>query len=148
MSIEKNVEIIETLENFDQPKGLTVQEQIDKAILELTKKLNLKNAKTKMNTIKLGVEIQSLETREGSEMKDKKTGVPIVDENGEVKRFSPKYFVTLVFKGSSLTQEVKHEIYRELKQNVEYLATGYLGTVTSFGKTEIAPIFTDFEELI
>lgn len=138
----------EIKKNFDIPNGETLEQIVAKAVAQAEARINAKNAKSKSNAIQLGATVKDLEVREGSEIIDKNTGEVKTDSNtGEVKRYPNKYSVVLVFTGGSIKQDIKAHQFDMLEINKDYFCTGYLGEVSSFGKTEILPIFTDFEPL-
>jgi hypothetical protein len=134
--------------NFDLPAGQTIEELIASAVAKAESRIQAQTLKAHTNAIQLGATVKDLEFREGSEIVDKTTGETRVDPlSGEVKRYPTKYYVTLVFKGGSIKQEIKANHFDFLEINKDYFCTGFLGEVSTFGKTEIHPIFTEFELL-
>lgn len=136
-----------TLKNFDNPKNESIEQIVAREVAKAESRMKAKVLKGQTNSIQLGVTIKDLETREGAEIKDRTTGEVQTDNNGEIKRYPNKYYVTVTFKGGSLKQEIKGNLFAMLELNKDYFATGFIGEVSNFGKTEIAPIFTDFEDL-
>lgn len=136
------------LQNFDNPSGESIEQIVAREVAKAEARIKAKSLKGQTNSIQLGVTVKDLEVREGSEIKDRVTGeVQIDNSTGEVKRYPNKYYVTVTFKGGSLRQEIKANHYAILEVNKDYFATGFIGEVSNFGKTEIAPIFTNFEDL-
>lgn len=136
------------VQNFDIPKGQSIEQMIASAVAQAEARIKAQSLKGQTNSIQLGVTVKDLDVREGSEIKDKKTGEVLVDTvTGDVKRYSNKYYATFSFDGGILTQEIKSSNFAKLEQNKKYFATGYYGLVSNFGKDELAPIFTDFEDL-
>lgn len=138
----------ETLENFDLPKGESIEQIVAREVAKAEARMKVKTLKGQTNSLQIGATVKDLEIKEGGEIKDRASGEVLIDNNtGEVKRYPSKYFVSLVFKGGSLRQEIKADNFARLQINKDYFCTGYLGEVSNFGKTELAPIFTDFEDL-
>jgi hypothetical protein len=138
----------ETKQNFDVPAGQTIEEMIASAVAKAEARIKAQGLKGQTNAIQLGATVKDLDFREGSEIVDKTTGEVRVDSiSGEAKRYPTKYYVTLVFKGGSIKQEIKANHFDFLEINKDYFCTGFLGEVSTFGKTEIHPIFTEFELL-
>lgn len=138
----------EKIENFENRPNETMEQIVAREVAKAEARMKAKTLKGQTNAIQLGVTIKDLEVKEGAEIKDRTSGEVLVDSvSGEVKRYPNKYYATVVFKGGSLRQEIKGNLFGILEVNKDYFATGFLGEVTNFGKTEIAPIFTNFEDL-
>lgn len=136
------------IENFETPKDMSVSEIVAQEVAKAQAKLKAQLAKSSSNAIQLGAILKDLEVREGSPIKDKKSGEVIIDPNtGEVKTYANKYYATFTFMGGSITQELKPSDFGTLEINCKYFLTGYMGEVSNFGKTEILPIFNGFELL-
>lgn len=145
---ETSTENKSKLQNFDNPSGESIEQLVAREVAKAEARMKAKTLKGQTNSIQLGVTIKDLEVKEGSEIVNKQTGEFQIDSNtGEIKRYPDKYFVTVVFKGGSLKQEIKGNLFGILEVNKDYFATGFIGEVSNFGKTEIAPIFTNFEDL-
>lgn len=138
---------MEKLPNYDMPEGMSLEQLVSQEVAKAEARIKALNLKSKSNSIQLGCTVMRLENREGSEMKDKKTGELMTDDSGQIRRFANKFYVTLAFKGGSLVQEIKSHEYDMLQENNDYFCTGYMGEVSNFGKVEIAPIITQFENL-
>lgn len=100
------------------------------------------------NQITLSAKIRNKEIKKGNEILDKQTKVPVVDENGDVKRYADTYTVTLLFQGGSLDYKCKEDMYEELELNSTYQFKGYLGVVKEFGKDMISPIFQSYNKVM
>lgn len=143
---EKITPVVE-VQNFDTPKGATVEEIVASQMAKVEAKLKAQFGKAQSNSISLGVTVTELECKEGAEIKDKVTGEVQIDNWGNPKRYKNKYFATFTFNGGTMTQELKENLYNQLGLNRRYFAMGRLGEVSNFGETSIAPIFTQFEAL-
>lgn len=143
---EKTTPVVE-VQNFDTPKGATVEEMVASQMAKVEAKLKAQFGKAQSNSISLGVTVLSLEPKQGAEMKDKNTGEILVDNWGNPRRYKDKYFVTFSFNGGTMTQELKENLYNQLAINRKYFAMGTLAPVSSFGETVISPVFTQFEAL-
>ena len=134
--------------NFDNKPNETIEQIVAREVAKAEARIKAKEAKSKTNSIQLGATVKDLEIKEGKQIVNRESGEVLIDPHtGELKTYPNKYYVTLLFKGGSLKQEVKANIYNQLEINNDYFCVGYLGEVTTFGKTEMLPIFTEFEHL-
>ncbi len=134
--------------NFDIPANMDIQEFIKNEMAKERKLFEAKQAKLDMNKIAIGLTVLSSEVREGGVKLDKKNNnQPMVDGFGEPLRYPSNYYVDFAFMGGSIRTEVKAEQFSSLVPMQKYFCKGYLGAVTEFGKTEIKPIFFEFESL-
>lgn len=136
------------IENFDNQNGLTTEQLIEQAVARAEARIKSQMLKSSTNAIQLGALVVDKEVKQGSEMIDRKSGEPIVDNHsGEVRRYPNKLYVTFSFFGGSLVQEVKPLDYDKLQLNKKYFCTGSLREVSNFGKTDMLPVLNEFEEL-
>lgn len=133
--------------DFDTPASMTTEQKIASEMLKLEARMKSQFAKASANSLQIGVTVKDMDSKDGSPILDKTTKEPLYDNYGNPRHYPNKFYVTFLFQGASLTQEVKEKDYLVLAPNKKYFATGYLGEVSSYGKTEIAPIFTSFELL-
>ncbi len=81
----------------------------------------------------------------GKDIIDKQTGLPKLDSEGNVLRYSNKYYVDLSFDGGVLKKyPCKKEMFDEIEEGVKHRFIGYMGTYKNFGDEIIAPIFTSW----
>lgn len=133
--------------DFTTPNGQTIQQVVDAATAKLESKLKAQFGKATSNSISLGVTVIDLESKEGAEILDKATKVPLLDNWGNPRRYPDKYYASFSFNGGTLKQEVKQSQFNSLAHGRKYFATGRLGEISSYGDTIIAPIFSEFEAL-
>lgn len=99
------------------------------------------------NTLLLSAELKTKEVKQGSEVKDKKTGQPIVDDMGQVKYYPDTYILGFIFKGGFIEYKCSLEMYKSLEVNKTYLLKGYIGVIKEYGKDVISPIFQAWQEV-
>lgn len=97
------------------------------------------------NEVRLSAKIRNKEIIKGKEIINKQTGMPVVDELGEVRHYSDTYIVTLLFQGGSLDYRCNQEMYQALDLNSTYLFKGYMGVVKEYGKDVVSPIFQSYQ---
>jgi len=100
------------------------------------------------NEVVLSAKIREKQVIRGNEIKDKKTGVPEVDEHGQIKRYADRYVVTLLFQGGSLEYKCTEDFFDELDLNSTYQFKGYMGVVKEFGKDVVSPIFQSHSKVM
>lgn len=100
----------------------------------------------KSNIIELGAELAELETKEGSERKNK-DGQIIMNPDNTPAKYPDKYYATFVFMGGTIQVEVKEVQLPSLIIGETYFCKGRLAMVKNFGKEELAPVFTTFTQL-
>ncbi len=100
---------------------------------------------TTANDIKLSAKVKAKKLIPGKEIIDKQTGIPVVDDAGQVRTYADTFIVTLNFEGGSLEYKCDEQVYKELELNSRYLFKGYLGHIKEFGKEVLSPIFTAYE---
>lgn len=134
-------------QDFTAPAGDSTEQIIASQMAKLEARLKAQFAKATSNSISLGVTVIDLESKDGAEILDKATKVPLVDNWGNPRRYADKYYASFSFNGGCLKQEVKQAQYNQLSVGSKYFAIGRLGEISSFGDTIIAPIFSQFEAL-
>jgi len=122
-------------ENYEE-NGLTVQEQVKQLM-----------AQRECNKIELGATLMEKRIHEGAEILDRDTKMPIIDDNGESRRYPSKYYITLAFTGATLELEIDEVQYDELLVTKRYFCVGYLSLFKVFGKEQVLPRFSQFTEL-
>lgn len=100
------------------------------------------------NEVILSAKIREKTVLKGNEIKDKKTGVPEVDEHGQIKRYADRHVVTLLFQGGSLDYKCTEDVFDELDLNSTYQFKGYMGVVKEFGKDVVSPIFQSHSKVM
>lgn len=125
-------------------KQLTVEEQIQQAVAQANKELQLKQQQREQNELKLGARLVSKRIQEGSPVIDKDTREQKI-VNGIPQKYPDKYFVTLQFMGAELETEVKDKIiFDDLEEMKTYFCVGYIGEVKRFGSSYIEPIIRKY----
>lgn len=142
----KKDEVI-VVQDFTAPAGVSTEQLIATEMAKLESKMKAQFKRATSNSISLGVTVIDLESKEGAEILDRTTKIPLVDNWGNPRRYPDKYYASFSFNGGTLKQEVKQAQYNSLSIGSKFFATGRLGEVSSFGDTHIAPIFTEFEAL-
>lgn len=142
----KKDEVIQA-KDFTAPAGATTEQLIATAMAKVEASLKAQFGKATSNSISLGVTVIDLESKEGAEILDKATKVPLSDNWGNPRRYPDKYYASFSFNGGCLKQEVKQAQYSQLSIGSKYFAIGRLGEISSYGDTVIAPIFSQFEAL-
>ncbi len=104
-------------------------------------------AQREANKIELGATLMEKRVHEGMEILDKETRTPIIDDEGNSKRYPDKYYITLAFTGATLELEVDVSQYESLEVTKRYFCLGYLTLVKVFGKEQVLPRFSQFTEL-
>ncbi len=100
----------------------------------------------KSNIIELGAELAELETKPGSERKNK-DGQIIMNPDNTPAKYPDKYYATFVFMGGTIQVEVKDTQLPSLVVGETYFCKGRLAMVKNFGKEELSPVFTVFTQL-
>lgn len=99
------------------------------------------------NEIRLSSKIVNKTVINGKERTDKATGLPIVDEFGQVRCYPNRYIVTLSFQGGSLEYGCDENMYNELDLNSTYLFKGRIGFIKEYGKDVTSPIFASWQKV-
>lgn len=99
------------------------------------------------NEIRLSSKIVNKTVINGKERTDKATGLPIVDEFGQVRCYPNRYIVTLSFQGGSLEYGCDENMYKELDLNSTYLFKGRIGFIKEYGKEVTSPIFASWQKV-
>lgn len=147
MSKETKKDEVIIVEDFSTSAGQSTQQIVASELAKLEAKMKALLKKASANSVLLGVTVKDMDSKGGAEILDKNTKEPLFDNYGNPRKYPDKFHVTFMFQGGSLTQEVKEKHYLNLQIGKKYYASGYYGEVSSFGKTEMCPIFTDFEPL-
>lgn len=130
--------------NIDTTPAMTQDEFLEAKVLEL---LEAKLGQVEANEVTLGVRIMDLKEVEGKDKLDANNN-PIVNQAGEVEKWAPTYYATLVFNGGELQQRVTKDVYSKLEKTKRYVAKGRLVQVTpEKGFAYMKPEFNDFFRL-
>ncbi len=145
----------------DQTPANNTQKDLTNNVVDMSAKIKVGNMQISMaeyramqreyekvsmaNEIKLSARIKSKEIIKGKEIIDKNTGVPVVDEMGEIRHYPDTFIISLAFEGGSLDYKCKEPMYEALEIGEKYLFKGYLGYIKEFGKEVISPIFHSYE---
>jgi hypothetical protein len=99
------------------------------------------------NEIKLSARVVKIDVIKGKERTDKATGVPLVDEFGQIRCYPDRYIATLAFQGGALEYGCNEDMYNELELNSTYLFKGRIGFIKEYGKEVTSPIFSSWQKV-
>ncbi|RXJ98376.1 hypothetical protein CRU98_10075 [Arcobacter sp. CECT 8986] len=125
---------------------LTVEEQIQQAVLKAQRELELKQQQREQNIVKLGARVVSKRVQQGQPIIDKQSGNQ-KEVNGVPQCYPDKFYITLQFMGAELEKEVSKDNYDLVQEMHTYFCEGYVGEVKKFGNTYIEPIITRFTQI-
>lgn len=117
------------------PTGSTNNEEIVDYDGQVNQKIEFKSYLKKLNAneVKLGGEVIKTELIKGNPVI--KDGAPVLDNDGNPRRYKDKYQVTIVYKGGEATFPIDERLFDTLLPNENYLFVGRVGEVSTFGNT-------------
>jgi hypothetical protein len=101
---------------------------------------------SKSNKVELGCDLVDIESKVGSERKDKDGHVQIGHDNMPL-LYPTKFHATFTFMGGTIKTEINLVQFESLKVGSTYFCKGRIATVKDFGKESLAPVFSEFIEL-
>lgn len=117
------------------PTGSANNEEIMDFDGQVNQKEDFKSYLKKLNAndVRLGGEVLKTELLKGNPLL--KDGVPVLDNDGNPRRYKDKYQVTIVYKGGEATFPIDEKLFDTLLPNENYLFVGRVGEVSTFGNT-------------
>lgn len=117
------------------PTGSVNNEEIIDYDGQVNQKSEFKSYLKKLNAneVKLGGEVIKTELIKGNPVI--KDGAPVLDNDGNPRRYKDKYQVTIVYKGGEATFPIDERLFDTLLPNENYLFVGRVGEVSTFGNT-------------
>lgn len=117
------------------PTGSANNEEIMDFDGQVNQKEDFKSYLKKLNAndVRLGGEVLKTELLKGNPVL--KDGVPVLDNDGNPRRYKDKYQVTIVYKGGEATFPIDEKLFDTLLPNENYLFVGRVGEVSTFGNT-------------
>lgn len=117
------------------PTGSANNEEIMDFDGQVNQKEDFKSYLKKLNAndVRLGGEVLKTELLKGNPVL--KDGVPVLDNDGNPRRYKDKYQVTIVYKGGEAVFPIDEKLFDTLLPNENYLFVGRVGEVSTFGNT-------------
>jgi hypothetical protein len=123
---------------------MTQDEFIDTKLLEM---MEARFQQVEANEVTLGVRVIDLKELEGKDKLDPQ-GNQIINPSGQVEKWAPSYYATLIFIGGELQQRVTKEQYFQLEKDKRFVAKGRLIIVTpEKGFPYLKPEFLGFSKI-